>query len=199
MQTRMARSAWRWATAWFAALHFAFPATAQEALPFPGRTAAVAIMPAMADAGSARVITVSGMWNNGCIPVGASSSIGFSAGETLYTVTLALPETLAPCTAAFAPYSQTVTLTPASRGRFRLLAKTSLGEYLAEAVIDVRAASDNRPRADITGVWYEPSTNGSGLTFVQSAQVADLVFGTWYVYSADGGSRWYTIQNTAWR
>ncbi|HEX4858495.1 MAG TPA: hypothetical protein VFV17_05715, partial [Usitatibacteraceae bacterium] len=47
--------------------------------------------------------------------------------------------------------------------------------------------------------WYEPSTNGSGLTFVQSAQVADLVFGTWYVYSADGGSRWYTIQNTAWR
>lgn len=181
---------------WFAAT----AANAQStALPAPTRTANVTVTPAVADVGLTRSITVSGNWNNGCVPVGARVDSASDSRQTVHTITLEIPLTLIACLQSFQPYAQTVTLTPTARGLQRILVMTSLGEYAGEAVLDVRAPGDNAPRTDITGVWYDPATNGSGLTFKQSATRPDLVFGTWYVYSADGGSRWFTIQNTAWK
>jgi hypothetical protein len=68
---------------------------------------------------------------------------------------------------------------------------------------NVRTASQvgrTRAAGDITGAWYDPATNGSGLVFTHSFRTSDTVFGTWYLYETfTGNSRWYSIQNAVWQ
>jgi hypothetical protein len=57
-----------------------------------------------------------------------------------------------------------------------------------------------KPRSadDISGVWYDATTEGSGLTVTHSYRGSDAVFGTWFLYDSDGAPRWYTLQETIW-
>lgn len=168
------------------------------ALPIARNTAEISVTPAVADAGTLREIRVSGRWTDGCVPVSAAAAQSVVGGQPAVTIQLQIPLTLVACTQAISPYSLAVSFTPAQRGKHRVLVVTSAGQFLGEGVVDVRQPNDDRSRFDITGLWYDPGTNGSGLTFIHSRTTDSLVFGTWYVYGADGVARWFTIQNTRW-
>ncbi len=161
------------------------------------RVSQITVTPAVADIGVAREIKVSGNWN-GCAPVGASLGGYFLFIPTTRIVRMILPQTFAPCPFGMA-YSQSTTYTPAERGKTRILVLNADGEYLGETQVDTRAANDHRPAFNITGMWYDPQSNGSGLTFIHSRGNDNAVFGTWYVYDATGKPRWYTIQNAEWK
>lgn len=193
----------RHAAAVAAALLMAAPAGAQAqttapALILPERVARVTISPAVADIGVARQITIAGVWS-GCVPADARISSGKGDQPVFRVVAqLVLPMTLVACPAAFLPYTVSTTYTPGFRGKKPLVVTNVDGEVLAESVIDTRASDDNRSAFNISGLWYDPASNGSGLTFVHSRTSDNTVFGTWYVYDATGKPRWYTIQNSAW-
>lgn len=206
-RTKPATQSRRHAGHWFALLSLLMlasagvPSEAQVAAPsliLPERVTRVTVSPPAADAGVAREIRIEGVWP-GCVPVGARITSGDGSNVSRGVVAqLILPMTLVACPAAFLPYTVSTTFTPAVRGSHRLLVTNVDGEILAESVIDTRAADDNRSAFNITGMWYDPASNGSGLTFVHSRTSDNLVFGTWYVYDATGKPRWYTIQNMTW-
>lgn len=168
------------------------------ALIAPERVSLVTVTPVTADAGVPRQITISGHWP-GCVPVGASVAGASVVAPSTLVVKLILPLTLVACPAAILPYSVTTTYTPSVRGIIRLLVLNFDGEYLAESKLDTRAPTDHRSAFNITGMWFDPQSNGSGLTFVHSRVTDNVVFGTWYVYDGTGKPRWYTIQNTEWK
>ena len=163
----------------------------------PERVSGITVTPAVADTGVARDIRISGTWP-GCPPVGAriTSATGSQPGTRV--ARLILPQTLLPCAAALS-YSITTTFTPAARGAVNLLVLNVDGEFLGETVVDTRAPDDNHSASNLTGMWYDPLSNGSGLTFVHSRANDNAVFGTWYLYDSTGKPRWYTIQNVEWK
>ncbi len=164
------------------------------------RVAKVEVTPAVADVGVERTITISGIWP-GCVPVGAQLIDDGRTSPTTRLVRMNLPLTLVACPAAYLPYTVTTKYTPKSRGIDRLLIQNTDGEYLGEGLLDTRAPDNNRSAYNITGMWYDPASNGSGLTFVHSRADSsnNAVFGTWYVYDSSGMPRWYTIQNAEWK
>jgi hypothetical protein len=164
---------------------------------FLERVSQVTVTPVVADIGVARAIKVSGQWG-GCVPVGATVTSAVAGSPGTRVVRLILPQTLLPCPAAYVAYSVTATYTPAARGIETMLVLNTDGEYLAETLVDTRAPGDHRSAFNITGMWYDPLSNGSGLTFVHSHITDNTVFGTWYVYDASGKPRWYAIQDTVW-
>jgi hypothetical protein len=97
-------------------------------------------------------------------------------------------------------YQQTasVQITPDSEGDLRVVVMNSFGGYSGETVIHTRAAVSNRSTIDLTGMWYDPATFGSGVTFLHAGSGSDQVFGTWYVYDNAGNPRWYSIQSVQW-
>jgi hypothetical protein len=163
---------------------------------FPERVSKITVTPVTAEPGVAREIRISGNWP-GCPPVGANLGAA-SPGTTTRVARMVLPATFAPCAAILA-YSVTTTVVPSAIGIEKLLVLNVDGEYLGETLVDTRASSDNRSGFNITGMWYDPQSNGSGLTFVHSRVNDNAVFGTWYVYDSSGKPRWYTIQNAAWK
>lgn len=97
------------------------------------------------------------------------------------------------------PQTSTVQLTPDAEGDLRIFVVTSDGTLYAETIMRTRLPSSNRSQIDLTGMWYDPSTLGSGLTFMHSPNGSDQVFGTWYLYDNDGNPRWFTIQGVQWQ
>jgi len=177
--------------------HIPIAAAQTQAPELLERVSQITVTPAVADIGIAREINVSGHWN-GCAPVGVSLGGYFLFIPTTRIVRMILPQTFAPCPLGMA-YSQSTSYTPVERGKTRILVLNADGEYLGETQVDTRAANDHRPAFNITGMWYDPQSNGSGLTFVHSRSNDNAVFGTWYVYDAAGKPRWYTIQNAEWK
>ncbi len=171
--------------------------TQPTTLLLPERVSQITVTPITADAGVAREIRISGHWP-GCAPVGVTFG-GTTQGVTTRALRMLLPATLVACPAAFLPYTVTTTFVPTARGTEKLLVLNVDGEFLGETLIDTRAPTDNRSGFNITGIWYDPQSNGSGLTFVHSRTGSDAVFGTWYVYDGTGKPRWYTIQETVWK
>ena len=186
------------ALAWVTAT--ALPAQAQQAptLIAPERVSEVRVTPVVADAGVAREIKISGKWP-GCVPAGATLTAAVTIQPGTRVVQLILPQTLLPCPASYVSYSVSATYTPTVRGIVKLLVLNNDGEYLGEGVVDTRSPDDPHSAFNITGMWYDPLSNGSGLTFVHSRVTDNAVFGTWYVYDATGKPRWYTIQNAEWK
>lgn len=52
---------------------------------------------------------------------------------------------------------------------------------------------------DTNGMWFDAATNGSGIALHHRRGTTDQAFGTWFLYSNDGTSRWYTLQSTNWQ
>lgn len=160
----------------------------------------VDIVPATAGAGVARQISVSLPWPSGCLPTGATV-VGNDIARKR-TLTLRLDGNLQNfqrCGDIIVNYRATARVTPDAEGDLRALVVTNDGVYLGETTIHTRAATTDRSRYDLTGMWYDPVTHGSGLTFVHGFTRNDTVFGTWYVYDALGAPRWYTIQYVQWK
>lgn len=53
-----------------------------------------------------------------------------------------------------------------------------------------------RPLTDYSGLWWNSSEGGWGLSLHQSPM--DVLFGSWYVYGANGQPEWFTIQAGQW-
>jgi hypothetical protein len=101
-----------------------------------------------------------------------------------------------------ANYRYETTYTPQSEGNLNVMVmnvRYGSTALLAESAMVTRTADSARSRFDLTGMWYDPATNGSGLTFIHAATRSDGVFGTWFLYDAQGLPRWFTIQNVMWK
>jgi len=154
----------------------------------------VEVAPAVAGPGVARKITISLV--TGCLP--QATVVGAEIGRKR-TLSIRLDQPTPFFCDAFSRYTVAVTYTPQAEGDVKLLVVTNLGAYVGETTIHTRAANSDRSQFDLTGMWYDPATYGSGLTFIHGFTRDDVLFGTWYVYDAAGAPRWYTIQSVVWK
>lgn len=158
----------------------------------------IEITPANAGPGVARQISVRMHWPIGCLPTATIVGSEIARKRTLTVYLDDRQGNVFNCSDLLIPHTSTVSYTPDAEGDLRVLVLTNHGTFVGEATLITRAANSNRSQYDLTGMWYDPATNGSGLTFVHGATRNDQVFGTWYVYDAQGMPRWYTIQNVTW-
>ena len=93
--------------------------------------------------------------------------------------------------------TKTVTFIPRSISTQRVVMKLPDGSNVAEAIIETVAQAHSTVNLD--GMWFEPTTNGSGISFHHSAG-SDNTFGTWFLYGAANTfvTRWYSLQNMKW-
>jgi hypothetical protein len=168
-----------------------------QGLPLP-TTPTLFVTPAVGAAGEARALTVSGQWPNSCAPVAATLDTSVAATTKMLIVRLQAPLTLAPCAQVLTRYRFELAYTPNEDGVLRVRLVSSTGSPTGEGRIVTAVAGTTRAAGDITGIWYDPTTNGSGLSFTHAYQGSDAVFGTWYLYDRDGTPRWLSIQGVKW-
>lgn len=156
------------------------------------------IVPAIAGPGVPRQISVTLPVPVGCLPLPRVVSSIDTPRKRVLTISMDFPPIAISCD-LIETRKFTVNYTPQEEGDLRILVVNNLGGYVGETGLRTRADVSNRSQYDLTGMWYDPTTNGSGLTFVHGATKNDQVFGTWYVYDNAGIPRWYTIQNVQWK
>jgi hypothetical protein len=159
----------------------------------------VGVSPQITDLGVARTITAIGIWNDACPPTSASVEDDLAQGLSTLIVRLRVPETLVACAQVPTSYKLDVTYVPKQRGVLKVFALTQAGTPLGQTRLVTSTSTAPRARVDLTGLWYDPATNGSGLTFIHAYAGSDLVFGTWYLYDTARKPRWYTIQAATWK
>lgn len=91
-------------------------------------------------------------------------------------------------------------------GDYRVEVHASLdatGTPLETLAFEVRARPEilifpppPRPITDYSGMWWNASESGWGLSLHQSA--TDVMFGALFVYGADGEAEWFTLQGGRW-
>ena len=84
--------------------------------------------------------------------------------------------------------------TPRNFGSLKVQMKMPDGTTVAETQLDTVATA--RSTVNLDGMWFDPATNGSGISFHHAA-ASDTVFGTWFMY-ANFGSRWFSLQGMQW-
>ena len=52
---------------------------------------------------------------------------------------------------------------------------------------------------DVNGMWFDAATNGSGIALHHRRSTTDIAFGTWFLYSNNGESRWVSFQSANWQ
>lgn len=161
----------------------------------------ITVVPGVDVAGRARTIIITGQTLSGC-PF-AEPFIDASASQLIGGVAIRLDpvQTLVACSnTSLTSYRFELPYTPSAAGNQRVAAVSSSGLIRSESRIRTVAA-DGRTRAngDISGLWYDPRTNGSGLQFTHNFFGTDGVFGTWYLYDLDGRARWLSIQSVVWQ
>ena len=68
----------------------------------------------------------------------------------------------------------------------------------SEITIQTVAASP-ASKFDVNGMWFDAATNGSGIALHHRRSTTDIAFGTWFLYSNNGESRWVSFQSTNWQ
>lgn len=175
----------------------ALPTLAQPA-PF---TPIISVLPDVDVPNRARTIVITGQALSGC-PF-ANPQLDGPASLLLGGVVIRLDPvlTLAPCnTNITVPYRFEIPYTPTAFGTLRVVAASSSGGIRSESQIRT-AATQGKTRAvgNITGAWYDPTTNGSGIQIHHNFAGSDVVFATWYVYDTNGKARWLSIQSVVWQ
>ena len=176
------------------------PETQAQGLP-PPLTPIITVVPDIDTPNKARKIVINGQTLAGCpfsepfIDGVASLLIGGVA------VRMDPVQTLAPCnTNSFTSYRFELPYTPTAVGSLRVVASSSSGLIRSESRIRTAASADRtRAVGDISGVWYERATDGSGFQFTHGFAGSDSVFGTAYFYELGGRARWLSLQNAVWQ
>ena len=138
---------------------------------------------------------------NGCVRIGPTY---YPTAYVAGTLTLQSFGIQSPC------YNPIVAmeLGPASPGVRRVIVNSPTGviaEISSQVVVPAKAT------VDIDGMWYDDTSNGSGISFFQSPQTGQ-VLGTWFLYASgpiasaqsqqsqppQDTPHWYSLQNTAW-
>ena len=164
----------------------------------PLYTPVVVISPVVAPVGVERRITISGQWPSGCIPTGVTPLREAASLTRALPIRLEVPQTLVACTLAITSYQYTTTFTPTTSGDFRVIVYGTDGTTSNEVSMAVQSPDPNRSLYNLTGMWYDPATSGSGVVFVHSYATTDSVFGAWFMYDQTGTARWYSLQDGAW-
>jgi hypothetical protein len=158
---------------------------------------AVSVAPLVAAPGVARTIKLTLDVASGCIPPSFALDTADTAQTGFVVIRpLFLVEPFCPAPGKF---ERTFTYTPSAEGVIRVLFPAVTRGASVEARVITAAAGKTRSVVDISGLWYDPASNGSGLTIVHSFNGNDVAFGTWYLYDQAGPARWYSIQNTVWK
>jgi len=176
---------------------FAQCAAAQTDLTLPPFTTMVSVAPAVAGPGTERTITVSGSWRDACPPVGSSIETDTTRPDMI-VFKLSVPLTLVACAQVITPYSQQAKYTPAQAGVQRIVVLTSDGRFMGQGELVTQSATKAHSLSDLTGVWYEPATSGSGLTLLHSFTGSDVLVGAWFMFDTQGRPTWYTVQLGEW-
>jgi hypothetical protein len=164
-------------------------------------TPIISVVPDVDVPNRARTIVISGQALSGC-PF-ADPLLDGPASLLLGGVVIRLDPvpTLVPCnTNITVPYRFEIPYTPTAVGTLRVVAASSSGGIRSESQIRT-SATQGRTRAvgNITGAWYDQTTNGSGIQINHNFAGSDVVFATWYLYDNNGKARWLSIQNVTWQ
>jgi hypothetical protein len=174
--------------------------TTTAGLPAP-LTPIISVVPDVDIPNRARTIVISGQHLANCPFM--TPTIDGQTGPLINGVVIRMDpvQTLVPCnTNSTTAYRFELPYTPTQVGTQRVVLASASGQIRSESQIRTSAVQ-GRTRAvgDITGVWYDQATNGSGLQFTHNFAGSDFVFGTWYLYDLAGRSRWLSIQNVVWQ
>lgn len=172
---------------------------AQTDLTLPPFSPIIAVNPVVADVGVPRTITVAASWPDACVPVNPSLSISSIPGQDTVNIHFTVPQTFVACAQAVSPYSASFTYTPTRAGVQRIAVMLTDGRYLGGGQIITQAAGHPRASQDLSGVWHDPASNGSGLALFHSQSTTDVMAGAWYVFDGTGKPFWYLIQNGSWQ
>ena len=177
----------------------AAPALAATA---PPPAPVVSVTPLIAAPNVARKIVISSAWLNNCGPVNLKLESTDTAQTGILTVRVSY--------AAFDPNAVVcqpilggdlrleLDYTPKTEGVLRVVVVTDTETKYGEGNVVTSAVGKTRSVVDISGVWFDPATSGSGITFQHNFRSDDVSFGTWYLYDQAGAARWYTMQNAVW-
>ncbi len=170
-----------------------------SAQPLP-TVAIVQVTPANAPAGVVRTVIVSGQWPDSCVPGIVVDDSLVAQTRTLFVARVTNPIGGRVCLQVPTPYRFEFAYTPTVTGITRVLVDGN-GLTFTRGEGRIITTTDGAVRAgkDISGNWYDPASNGSGLTLTHGYSTSDAVFGTWYVYDRKGVARWYSIQNVVWK
>jgi hypothetical protein len=170
--------------------------------PVPVPAPVEAVLPVIAAPNVPRKIIISGGWLNNCGPV----SLSVNSRDTAETGILIVRASYA----AFNPVNTVcvpilsgdprleLVYTPRKEGVIRVVMLSDRDAVSGESSIVTSIDAKPRSAVDISGVWFDLATSGSGVTFQHSFATTDLTFGTWYLYDQLGRARWYTMQNAVW-
>ena len=151
---------------------------------------AIAVVPKSAPAGTPRTIVVTG-----------SCPSAFTLDQS---VAGTLGVRLAPggaCPPGPVP-SGSVTFTSNTVGSLRVtLLFPGDAATIAETSLVTTAGARPKSTVNLSGMWYDPATDGSGISFHHNP-ASDSIFGTWFMYGVTTaprqGSRWFSLQGFQW-
>jgi len=156
----------------------------------------ITVEPLVAPPGVKRTIHVGGFSTDACVPTEAR--IGRGRQTLDVAVLLTVPPTTAVCAQAFATWSFSLEFTPDMAGNRDILVMTTEPGALGRGTLVTSYSTAVRSKFNINGAWYDPATNGSGMTFDHRYGGSDTVFATWQIYDANGDPRWLSLQQTRW-
>ena len=163
----------------------AVPATpAFRSLP-PATQLLINVFPHVAPAGVARTLYIRG---GDCVDSATVDESAVPAG------TLVIKAVVPIFSCGQPPVTQSYT--PRANGKLRVILQRPDGSAAAETTLET--AATGRPALNIDGMWSDPATNGSGISFHQST-ATEAAFGTWFMFSAppppfQSIARWYSLQ-----
>jgi hypothetical protein len=179
-----------------------------------GTNPVITVIPELGWPNEPRRIVVESEFPRGC----ALLSPVVDAASAKSTGVVVVRVAAAPCGPAPEPNRVEVTYTPTKSGVERIVVVQSDGietRTLAESKLRTGFKPNfpmtttlgpppptlypsEKALSDITGTWFDPASNGSGLLFSHNFNGTDAVFGTWYMYDTNGNPRWFTIQDVEW-
>jgi len=156
----------------------------------------ISVDPPVAPPGVKRTIKVGGFSTDACVPTEAR--IGRGRQTSNIAVVLTVPPATAVCAQAFETWSFSLEYTPDMAGQQEIFVTTTEPGALGRGMLVTSYTAAVRSKFNINGAWYDPATNGSGMTFDHRYAGSDIVFATWQIYDANGDPRWLTLQQTRW-
>ena len=141
----------------------------------------IGVAPHVSTVGTARTL-----FANGC-----TGSVTLDESEVATTRTLILQSV--PFSIGCVEIPKVLSFTPRSVGTLRVIMKLPDGKIAAEAAMETVVGA--RSTVNLDGMWFDPATNGSGISFHHSVS-SDTVFGTWFLHGS--GTRWYSLQTMQW-
>ena len=171
-------------------------------------TLSVTVTPENAPPNTPRAITVRAPGGFYCLPLFGALSSTAVADANLITITFpnfasgyvfSTPPANAPCPAIVASIEQTFNYTPNAAGVINVRVQQPDGPLTGRASVLTSLPGATRALADVSGMYYDSATNGSGVAIHHNVQgLKSPVFGAWFAYDAAGRARWLTIQETRW-